>query len=91
LKDTASRIKCVDEYPKENIRTAGRLEKLGKREEDAGHTETACDYYFRACHFYVMAAWGIFDSKNEELIWLTEKNRDRAGDISRCWELTRSI
>ena len=73
LKDTASRIKCVDEYPKENIRTAGRLEKLGKREEEAGHTETACDYYFRACHFYVMAAWGIFDSKNEELIWLTEK------------------
>ena len=73
LKDTAARIKCVDEYPKENIRTAGRLEKLGKREEEAGHKETACDYYFRACHFYVMAAWGIFDSKNEELIWLTEK------------------
>ena len=41
LKDTASRIKCVDEYPKENIRTAGRLEKLGKREEEAGHTETS--------------------------------------------------
>jgi alpha-beta hydrolase superfamily lysophospholipase len=73
LKDTAARIKCVDEYPKENIRTAGRLEKLGKREEEAGHTETACDYYFRACHFYLMAAWGIFDSQNEELIWLTEK------------------
>jgi dienelactone hydrolase len=73
LKDTASRIKCLDEFPKENIRTAGRLEKLGDREENAGHAETACDYYFRACHFYVMAAWGIFDSENEELIWLTDK------------------
>jgi dienelactone hydrolase len=73
LKDTASRIKCLDEFPKENIRTAGRLEKLGDREENGGHAETACDYYFRACHFYVMAAWGIFDSENEELIWLTDK------------------
>ena len=44
LKDTASRIKCVDEAPKENIRTAMRLEGLGKREDEAGHTETACDY-----------------------------------------------
>jgi len=73
LKDTAARIKCLDEYPKENIRTASRLERLGERGEDAGHKETACDYYYRACHFYVMAAWGIFDSENEELIWLTEK------------------
>lgn len=75
LKDTAARIKCLDEYPKENIRTAGRLEKLGTREEDAGHRETACDYYYRACHFYVNAAWGIFDSDNEELAWLTDKIR----------------
>jgi alpha-beta hydrolase superfamily lysophospholipase len=73
LKDTAARIKCLDEYPKENIRTAGRLEKLGKREEGAGHTETACDYYFRACQFYVSAAWGIFDSENEELVWITDR------------------
>ena len=45
LKDTASRIKCLEEYAKENIRTATRLESLGKREEDAGHHETAGDYY----------------------------------------------
>lgn len=73
LKDTAARIKCLDEVPKENIRTARGLEELGKREEGAGHNETACDYYYRACHFYVAAAWGIFDSDNDELIWLTEK------------------
>ncbi len=83
LKDTASRIKCLDQFPKENIRTAGRLETLGKREEDAGHSETACDYYFRACHFYVMAAWGIFDSDNEELIWLTEKIKDTFDKVIR--------
>jgi len=76
LKDTAARIKCLDEAPKENIRTARRLEKLGQREEDARHQETACEYYYRACHFYVMAAWGIFDSDNEELLWLTEKIRN---------------
>jgi dienelactone hydrolase len=73
LKDTESRIKCVDEAPKENIRTARRLESLAKREEGAGHTETACDYSYRACHFYVAAAWGIFDSENPELIWLMDK------------------
>lgn len=73
LKDTGARIKCLDEYPKENIRTASRLEALGKREEAAGHYETAADYYYRACHFYIAAAWGIFDSDNEELIWLTER------------------
>ena len=73
LKETASRIKCIDEFPKENIRTADQLERLGKRAKEAGHRETALDYYFRACHFYVSAAWGIFDSKNEELIWLSEK------------------
>ena len=75
LKDTAARIKCLDEYPKENIRTAMRLEDLGKREEAAGHLETAADYYYRACHFYIGAAWGIFDSDNKELIWLTEMIR----------------
>jgi dienelactone hydrolase len=75
LKDTSSRIKCLDEFPKENIRMAKKLENLAKREEDAGHNETACDYYFRATHFYVSAAWGIFDSENKELIWLTEKIR----------------
>ena len=73
LKDTASRIKCVDEAPKENIRSALRLEGLAKREDAAGHTETACDYFYRACHFYIAAAWGIFDHKNPELIWLMKK------------------
>lgn len=75
LKDTAARIKCLEEYAKENIRTATRLESLGKREEDTGHHETASDYYYRACHFYIAAAWGIFDSENEELVWLTERIR----------------
>ncbi len=75
LKDTGARIKSLEEYAKENIRTATRLESLGKREEDAGHYETASDYYYRACHFYIAAAWGIFDSENEELIWLTERIR----------------
>jgi dipeptidyl aminopeptidase/acylaminoacyl peptidase len=73
LKDTGDKIKTIEEVPKENIRTAKRLENLGKREEDAGHHETACDYYYRAGFFYMGAAWGIFDSDDEELIWLTEK------------------
>ena len=73
LKDTADRIKCLDEVPKETVRTAKRLEELGRREEGARHLETACEYYHRACLFYVTAAWGIFDSDNEELLWLTEK------------------
>ena len=73
LKDTGDKIKTMDEVPKENIRTARRLESLGKREEQAGHGETACEYFYRACFFYLGAAWGIFDSDNEELIWLTEK------------------
>lgn len=73
VRDTGARIKSLDEFPKENIRTATRLEQLAQRESDAGHIETARDYYFRACHFYVLAAWGIFDSDNEELIWLSEK------------------
>ena len=42
LKDTAERIKCLDEVPKETIRTEKRLEELGRREEEAGHFETAC-------------------------------------------------
>ena len=60
LKDTGARIKSLDQFPKENIRTATRLENLAERESKAGHMETARDYYFRACHFYVLAAWGIF-------------------------------
>ena len=76
LKDTAGRIKCLDEAPKENIRTGKRLENLARREEDAGHKETACDYYFRACHFYVNALWGIFDSDDREYLWITDKVRD---------------
>jgi dienelactone hydrolase len=75
LKEVNERIKCVDEVPKENIRMAKRLEKLGKREEGLGHPETAADYYFRAVLFYVAAAWGIFDSDDPELIWLTDKIR----------------
>lgn len=73
LKEVNERIKCVDEVPKENIRMAKRLEKLGKREEDQGHRETAMEYYYRAVLFYVNAAWGIFDSDDPELIWLSEK------------------
>lgn len=73
LKDTVMRIKSLDELSKENIRTAKKLENLANREEDAGHTETARDYYYRACLFYVAAAWGILDSDDEELIWLSEK------------------
>jgi dienelactone hydrolase len=75
LKDTGARVKSLDEHPKENIRTAKRLENLAKREEDARHTETACAYYFRACHFYVSATWSIFDSDDAELIWLSDKIR----------------
>lgn len=75
LKEVNERVKCVDEVPKENIRMAKRLEKLGKREEDLGHRETAADYYFRAVLFHVAAAWGIFDSDDAELIWLTDKIR----------------
>jgi dienelactone hydrolase len=75
LKDTGARIKSPEALPKENVRTAKKLEKLGKKEEESGHYETACDYYYRACLFYVAAAWGIFDSDNEELIWLTDKIR----------------
>ncbi len=73
LKDTGARIKSLEEFPKENTRTGKRIENLARREEDGGHTETACDYYFRASLFYVAAAWGIFDSEDKELIWLTEK------------------
>jgi dipeptidyl aminopeptidase/acylaminoacyl peptidase len=75
VKDTGARIKSLEALPKENTRTGIRLEKLGKREEDAGHYETACDYYYRACFFYGAAAWGIFDSDDEEFIWLTDKLR----------------
>jgi len=73
LKEVNDRIKCVDEFAKENIRMAKRLENLGKRQESFGHTETAADYYYRAVLFYVNAAWGIFDSDDPELIWLTDK------------------
>lgn len=76
LKETGSRIKCMEQAPKETIRTARQLEKLGRKEEGAGHYETAIDFYYRACLLYVSAAWGIFDSDNEELIWLTERIRD---------------
>jgi dienelactone hydrolase len=75
LKDTGARIMCLDQITKENVRTAQRLEKLGKKEESAGHYETACDYYYRACPFYLAAGAGIYDSDNEELIWLTDKVR----------------
>ena len=37
LKDTAGRVKCLDQYPKESIRTATRLEALGKKREEEGH------------------------------------------------------
>ncbi|MFH1625876.1 MAG: prolyl oligopeptidase family serine peptidase [Pseudomonadota bacterium] len=76
LKDTGSRIKCLDEMTKENVRTAKRLEKLAKREEAAGHYETAREYYYRASPFYLSATAGIYDSDNEELIWITEKIRE---------------
>jgi dienelactone hydrolase len=73
LKDVNEKIKCLDVVPKENIRMAKRLENLGRREEDLGHLETAADYYYRATLFYVAAAWGIFDSDDPELIWLSDK------------------
>jgi len=73
VKEVSERIKCVDEVAKENIRMAKRLEKLGQREEGLGHKETAAEYYYRATNFYINAAWGIFDSENAELIWLTER------------------
>ena len=73
LKDTAGRIKSLEEYPKENIRSGRRLEGLARREEEAGHVQTACDYNFRACLFYVAAAWGIFDSDDKEFLWLNDK------------------
>jgi len=75
VKEVNERIKCVDEAPKENIRMAKRLEKLGKREEEQGHRETAAEYYYRATNFYINAAWGIFDSDDPELIWLTDRIR----------------
>lgn len=73
VKDVNEKIKCVDEVPKENIRMANRLEKLATREEKRNHLETAADYYYRATLFYIAAAWGIFDSDDPELIWLSEK------------------
>ena len=73
LKEVNEKIKCVDEVPKENIRMAKRMEKLAKKEEGKGHPETALDYYYRAVLFYVNAAWGIFDSDDAELIWLTDR------------------
>jgi dienelactone hydrolase len=73
LKEVNEKIKCVDEVAKENIRMARRLEKLAKREENMGHCETAMDYYYRAVLFYTNAAWGIFDSDDPELIWLTDR------------------
>jgi dienelactone hydrolase len=72
-KDTGARVTTLEEVAKENIRTALRLEKLAKREEAAGHCETAADYYYRTVPFYHMAAWGILDSDHPELIWLTGK------------------
>ena len=83
LKETAARIKCVDEAPKENIRTARKLEDLGERAEAAGHRETACGYYYRASLFFITAAWGIFDSENEELIWLSQKIKDAFDKVIR--------
>ena len=81
LKDTGARIKSLEGSSKENIRTARNLEKLGKREEEAGHYETACDYYFRSCIFYVGATWAIYDSDDEELIWITEKINETLGKV----------
>lgn len=75
LKEINERIKCVDEVAKENSRMAQRLEKLGKKEEEAGHIETAADYYFRAIPLYIAAAWGIFDSDDPELIWFSDRIR----------------
>ena len=73
IKDTGARIKSLEQAPKENVRTALRLEKLGKREEETGHRETACEYYYKSCLFYVAASWSIFDSDDKELVWLSEK------------------
>ena len=81
VKDTAARITCLEEAPKESIRTALRLEKLARKEEAAGHYETACDYYYRSVPFYHAATWGILDSDNAELIWLTQKITNNFGKV----------
>ncbi|HUW48211.1 MAG TPA: alpha/beta fold hydrolase [Patescibacteria group bacterium] len=70
---TAARIKCIDAYSKENTRTAIELEELARHEEDAGHLESAFNYYHRAALFYYDAGWGIFDSDDRELIWLNAR------------------
>ena len=72
---TGERIASIEMAPKQNIRTAKMLERLATKQEEARHFETSCEYYYRACLFYASAAWGIFDSDNEELIWLNEKIR----------------
>lgn len=73
LHRTAQRINCLDSYSKENTRTAMELEELAIREEKEGHLETAFTLYHRAVLFYYDAGWGIFDSDNEELVWLNNK------------------
>ena len=73
IKDTGARIKSLEQAPKENVRTALRLEKLGKKEEETGHHETACEYYYKSCLFCVAASWSIFDSDDKEFFWLSEK------------------
>lgn len=75
FKDTAAKITCLDQIAKANIRTAKGLERLGKEEEAVNHYETAREYYYRSCGFYLAAAAGIYDSDNEELIWLTNRIR----------------
>ena len=46
LKTPADKIKTLDEAPKENIRTAKRLENLARGRKMPATTETACDYYY---------------------------------------------
>jgi alpha-beta hydrolase superfamily lysophospholipase len=73
LMKTGERIKSIDSSCKENISTAKELEAVARREERAGHTETAREFYHRATLFYEAAAWPIFDSDDPEFLWLDEK------------------
>lgn len=75
LLDTGAHIQSLDQLPKENLRTASRLEKLAERAAACRHFETAREYYYRACLSYTAAIWGIYDSDDAEFVWITDKIR----------------
>ncbi|MDE1852606.1 MAG: alpha/beta hydrolase [Thaumarchaeota archaeon] len=73
LMKTGERIKTIDASCKENTAMAKELESVARREDSAGHPETAREFYHRATLFYEAAAWPIFDSDDPEFIWLNQK------------------